>query len=158
NRYLPQRYRATGAFIVDADGRRSLQIDIAIYDRLYSPLFFADGSSPHIPAESVYAVFEVKQTLSSKWIADAGRKPASVRRLRRPSVPLPSAGSRVPARKLPPILAGVLSLDGIWAGPFESRIAPLLDRLRPDERLDLGCILRRAAFEVTSSGLRFSRP
>jgi len=57
------------------------QIDIAIYDRFYSPLFFHDEGQPHIPAESVDAVFEVKQTLTSKWIIDAGRKAASVRRL-----------------------------------------------------------------------------
>jgi len=37
DRYLPQRYRASPAFVVDADGRCSRQIDIAIYDNLYSP-------------------------------------------------------------------------------------------------------------------------
>jgi len=44
NCYLPQRYRAAPAFVVDADGRRSRQIDIAIYDNFYSPLIF-----PHDP-------------------------------------------------------------------------------------------------------------
>jgi hypothetical protein len=33
NRYLPERYRASSAFIVDAGGNGSRQIDIAIYDR-----------------------------------------------------------------------------------------------------------------------------
>jgi len=47
NRYLPQRYRASPAFVVDSDGRRSRQIDIAIYDNLYSPLIF-----PHAPAST----------------------------------------------------------------------------------------------------------
>ena len=47
NRYLPQRYRASPAFVVDADGRRSRQIDIAIYDNLYSPLIF-----PTLPAST----------------------------------------------------------------------------------------------------------
>jgi hypothetical protein len=54
NRYLPHRYQATSAFIIDADGRRSRQIDIAIYDRFYSPLLFHHDSGPHVPAESVY--------------------------------------------------------------------------------------------------------
>src|SRR5262245_57479394 len=53
NRYLPQRYRSTSAFVIDADGHRSRQIDIAIYDRFYSPLFFDDAAQPYIPAESV---------------------------------------------------------------------------------------------------------
>ena len=152
NRYLPQRYRATSAFIIDADGRRSRQIDIAIYDRFYSPLFFHDEGQPHIPAESVYAVFEVKQTLTSKWIIDAGLKAASVRRLRRTSVPVPSLSK---PKRLTPILAGVLSLDSIWAGPFQNRIARLLRRLPPDQRLDLGCVLRHGAFDGTDN---FSEP
>jgi uncharacterized protein DUF6602 len=88
NRYLPQRYRATSGFIVDADGQRSRQIDLVIYDHFYSPLLFHDVSEPYIPAESVYAVFEVKRILYRKWILDAGRKAASVRRLRRTSAPL----------------------------------------------------------------------
>src|SRR5258708_4616753 len=110
NRYLPQRYRATSAFIIDADGRRSRQIDIAVYDRFYSPMLFHDDSGPHVPAESVYAVFEVKQTLCAKWIADAGRKAASVRCLRRTSAPLLSAGPLLPPKPPFPILAGILSL------------------------------------------------
>src|SRR5208282_6404871 len=36
-RYLPRRYRAAPAFVIDADGGRSRQIDIAIFDNLYSP-------------------------------------------------------------------------------------------------------------------------
>lgn len=158
NRYLPQRYRATSAFIVDADGRRSRQIDIAIYDHFYSPLLFHHDSGPHVPAESVYAVFEVKQTLTSKWIADAGRKAASVRRLRRTSAPLLSAGSLYPPKPPFPILAGVLSLDAIWAGPFPDRVSALLRRMRPDERLDLGCSLRQGAFEFSDSSIHFSQP
>ena len=150
NHYLPQRYQAHSAFIIDAAGERSRQIDIAIFDRFYSPLFFHDGGQPHIPAESVYAVFEVKRTLTSKWIVDAGRKAASVRRLRRTSAPAPN----LPTRKQRPILAGILSYDAIWAGPFPSRITPLLRRLPSDHRLDLGCVLRKGAF----NGNEFSTP
>jgi hypothetical protein len=69
------------------DGHRSRQIDVAIFDRLYSPLLFpSDSGGLHIPAESVYAVFEVKQDLNQRLIRDAGRKAASVRHLRRTSV------------------------------------------------------------------------
>lgn len=159
NRYLPQRYRAASAFIVDADGSRSSQIDVAIYDNFFSPLLFHHEGHHHIPAESVYAVFEVKHTLSSKWIADAARKAASVRRLRRTSVSIPSAGSLIPPKPPPRILAGVLSFDAVWAGPFAGRITPLLVRLRPEEQLDLGCSLRHCAFEVsTPFQVRFSKP
>lgn len=46
DRYLPRRYRASPAFVVDADGGRCRQIDIAIYDNLYSPLIFSPRVRP----------------------------------------------------------------------------------------------------------------
>lgn len=156
--YLPQRYRASSAFIVDADGRRSRQIDIAIYDNLYSPLLFPDAAGLHIPAESVYAVFEVKQDLNQRLIRDAGRKAASVRRLRRTSVPVLAAGARRPAIPRRPILAGILALRSGWPNRFATRLPEALALLAPDERLDLGCALRDGAFEYSRRSFRLSNP
>ncbi len=157
-RYLPQRYSASSAFIVDAEGRRSRQIDIAIYDRFYSPLLFPGQSGLHVPAEAVYAVFEVKHELTSKWVADAGRKAASVRRLHRTSVPVLAAGAGHPAIQPRPLLAGVLAPEAIWSR-FQPCLSSALERLSPDESLDLGCILRKGAFELLpTSKLRFSTP
>src|SRR5580658_9212482 len=62
-RYLPKRYRAASAFVIDSRGRRSRQIDLAIYDNFYSPPLFPNDGAVHIPAESVYAVFEVKPAI-----------------------------------------------------------------------------------------------
>lgn len=163
NRYLPERYRATSAFVIDADVHRSRQIDVAIYDRFYSPLIFAEDTQPYIPAESVYAVFEVKQTLVPLFVLDAGQKAASVRQLRRTSAPLLSAGSVYPPKAPAPILAGVLSLDTCWTEFLPVRMPPLLEGLEPEERLDLGCVLRQGAFEtwpdagVGEKAIRFSR-
>jgi hypothetical protein len=81
DRYLPKAYRAAPAFIIDSTGRRSRQIDIAIFDQLHSPLLFPHASGVHVPAESVYAVFEVKPTFSRQWLRDAADKAASVRAL-----------------------------------------------------------------------------
>ena len=53
DRYLPKSYRAAPAFIIDSTGRRSRQIDIAIFDQLHSPLLFPHASGVHVPAESV---------------------------------------------------------------------------------------------------------
>ena len=161
NRYLPQRYRATRAFIVDADGRSSHQIDIAIHDRFYSPVFFHDDEQPYIPAESVYAVFEVKQRLSAMWIIDAGRKAASVRQLRRTSAALQGVSSPVPPKPPSPILAGILSFDSRSNRPFAAHISEMLDGRPADERLDLGCSLRQGSFEVgrdAADGIQFSQP
>ena len=45
-------------------GRTSDQIDIVIYDRQYTPRLLDQRHHKYIPAEAVYAVFEVKPTLN----------------------------------------------------------------------------------------------
>lgn len=155
-RYLPERYRASSAFVVDSRGRRSRQIDIAIYDRFYSPLLLPHPSGLHIPAESVYAVFEVKQDLNSRLIHDAARKAASVRALRRTSVRVPGGPAR--PKKPHPILAGILALRATWHRRFDLRLPAILRHLPPDQRLDLGCALQQGAFEVSRSTVRLSTP
>lgn len=44
-----------------------------IYDRRYSPFLFNQSGAVFIPAESVYAVFEVKQELSRETVRDEAR-------------------------------------------------------------------------------------
>jgi hypothetical protein len=152
NRYLPQRYRSTSAFVIDSSGRRSRQIDIAIFDNLYSPLLFPHSSGLHIAAESVYAVFEVKPTISRQWIRDAGEKAASVRALRRTSVPVIAGGAPRSAIPPMPIIAGLLATSSVWspetfAGNVESALAALSSGASNDQHLDLGCSLQHGAFE-----------
>jgi hypothetical protein len=153
NRYLPQRYRAAPAFVVDHTGSRSRQIDIAIFDNLYSPLLFPHDSGIHIPAESVYAVFEVKPTFSRQWLRDAFTKAESVRALRRTSVPIISGGNHR-ARITPrPILAGLLATGSVWTpGTFEANLRPALK----DAPLDLGCCLEQGSFETIGKTIRKS--
>ncbi|MEI9812689.1 MAG: DUF6602 domain-containing protein [Acidobacteriota bacterium] len=111
--YLPKRYRASPAFIINAQGQRSRQIDIAIYDQLNSPPIFPHAAGVHIPIECVYAVFEVKSNMNPKTLRDAGEKAGSVRAL---------AGPR--AGK---ILAGILSTRAHWG----SRALSCQPRPRP---------------------------
>jgi hypothetical protein len=56
---LPSRYQVSKGFVVDSDSMRSEQIDVIIHDRVFSPLLWEDGGYMYVPAESVYAVFEV---------------------------------------------------------------------------------------------------
>ncbi len=152
NRYLPQRYRSTSAFVIDSTGRRSRQIDIAIFDNLYSPLLFPHSSGLHIAAESVYAVFEVKPTISRQWIRDAGEKAASVRALRRTSVPVIAGGTARSPIPPSPIIAGLLATSSVWSPEtfgenVESALAALSSSVSNDQHLDLGCSLQHGAFE-----------
>jgi len=153
NRYLPQRYRSTSAFVIDSTGHRSRQIDIAIFDNLYSPLLFPHSSGLHIAAESVYAVFEVKPTISRQWIRDAGEKAASVRALRRTSVPVIAGGTARSPIPPSPIIAGLLATSSVWspetfAENVESALAALSSDESNDQHLDLGCSLQHGAFEA----------
>src|SRR5215203_5923658 len=59
--YLPQRYRAERATVIDSLDQVSQQIDIVVFDRHYSPFILDMQGVKVIPAESVYAVFEAKQ-------------------------------------------------------------------------------------------------
>jgi hypothetical protein len=136
--------------VIDSTGRRSRQIDVAIFDNLYSPLLFPHASGLHIPAESVYAVFEVKPTISRQWLRDAGEKAASVRALHRTSVPVIAGGSRRSSILPRPILAGLLATGSVWtAAAFSTNLRRALVDLPPSQRLDLGCSLQHGAFEQT---------
>ena len=110
--YLPKRYCADCAFVIDSGGNISEQIDIVIFDRQYSPFILRQNGVTYIPAECVYAVIEVKQDLSKKNIEYAQKKASSVRKLKRTSVPIPHAGGVFPAKKPARILAGIVALDG----------------------------------------------
>jgi hypothetical protein len=154
DRYLPKRYRATPAFVIDSLGARSRQIDIAIFDNLYSPLLFPHASGLHIPAESVYAVFEVKPTFSRQWLKDAAEKAASVRALCRTSVPLIAAGAKHAAVKPKPILAGLLATSSVWT---PRTFAANLTRALSSNPLDIGCALEHGSFDYVGT-LRTSHP
>lgn len=131
--YLPQRYGVAPAFIINAAGRRSRQIDIAIFDCSHSAPLFPHSAGIHVPIESVYAVFEVKAVITATWLQDAAEKVASVRELR--------TGRRR-------ILGGLLAASSIWStATFAPNLKDKLGKLRGHKRLDLGCALDTAAFE-----------
>src|SRR3954470_21851007 len=49
--YLPRRYCADKAFVIDSKGHVSDEIDIVIYDRQYSPFILHQNGVVFIPAE-----------------------------------------------------------------------------------------------------------
>ena len=138
DRYLPKRYRSAPAFVIDAAGHRSRQIDIAIFDNLYTPPLFPHSAGLHLPAESVYAVFEVKPTFSRQWLRDAAEKAASVRSLHRTSVSVIGRSATNP----PPIIAGLLATTSVWT---PATFAANLRRSR--QHLNIGCCLEHGSFE-----------
>lgn len=146
--YLPKRYCVSKAFVIDSDGRKSEEIDLVIYDRQYSPFLFNQGGAVFIPAESVYAVFEVKQDLSRETLRYAAEKAASVRGLHRTSVAITHVGGNFPPRPPFPLLTGLLCLKSSWSPPFGEPLEAALSDLPKEGRLDLVCALQNGAFEA----------
>jgi hypothetical protein len=72
--YLPERYQAANAHVVDSLGAFSQQIDVVLFDRQYSPFIFRHEGQIIVPAESVYAAFEAKQTVDAGEIKYAQEK------------------------------------------------------------------------------------
>src|SRR5207249_11307577 len=116
--YLPQRYCAATAHVVDSNGVFSHQIDVVVFDRQYSPFIFRYEGQTIIPAESVYAAFEAKQSINASQVAYAKEKISSVRRLHRTSLPIPYAQGTYPPKPLIPILGGILAFESDWAPPL----------------------------------------
>lgn len=146
--YLPKRYRADRAFVLDCDGALSEQIDIVIYDRQYSPFLFNQDDAKYVPAEAVYAVIEVKQELNPENIAYAGKKAGSVRRLRRTSAPIPHAGGTFGPKNPPYILAGIAALESTWNPAFGLPFELAVKKLASGEELQVGCALRHGGFRI----------
>jgi hypothetical protein len=138
--YLPERYRAERAHVVDSEGAFSEQIDVVVFDRQYSPLILHYENQKIIPAESVYAVFEVKQSVDATYIKYAQKKVASVRRLHRTSLPIPHAGGTYEAKPLIPVLGGLLAFESDWTPPLGDFLVSALDNQEIQDRLDLGCV------------------
>jgi hypothetical protein len=149
--YLPQRYQAASAHIVDSQGNFSDQIDVVVFDRQYSPFIFKYQGQTIVPAESVYAAFEAKQAINAAMVEYAQKKVASVRRLHRTSLPIPHAGGTYPAKPLIPILGGLLTFESEWSPPFGAPLERALGVTDELERLEMGCVAAHGHFTFDSS-------
>lgn len=150
--HLPHRYAVDSAFLVDSRGGSSDQLDIVVYDRHFSPLLVDRSGVRFLPAESVYAVFEVKQNLTREHLAYAASKIASARRLTRTSAPLVDRGVARPPRTPHTILGGILTSRSDWSDPFGRSFEAALSEHVAECTIDIGCALQHGAFEVPTTG------
>lgn len=150
--YLPNRYAIERAMVVDSNGDASQQIDIVIFDRQYTPFVINFGGIVYIPAESVYAVFEVKQDISKEHVEYTSEKVQSVRRLLRTSAMITDHTGQKRQKELFEIPAGILTLSSSWkpglGDSFEEAIVNSWST--EDGRIHLGCVLSEGGFRVVS--------
>lgn len=149
--YLPKRYKAGKGIVIDSSGTQSQQIDVIIYDVQYSYLVFRCEDQLLIPAESVYAVFEVKQDLKKEHLEYAGNKAKSVRELYRTSAPIKHAGGEYAAKPLHEIVAGILTTHSEWKKEIPSHVIENIYEQDRIQRLDLVCSVSNNTFSINNN-------
>jgi hypothetical protein len=123
--FLPSCYGLGAGQVFSADGATSDQIDIVVFDEVFSNVLFRDRKSMLFPCESVYGTIEVKSHLDATEITKAFANIASVKSLSRaPSTMLDilpfryfklGSGLKPPSQKRNPYLGVVFGFDGLAA-------------------------------------------
>jgi len=158
-KYLPNRYSVDKAIIIDSLGNLSDQIDLVIYDQQYTPFVLTQNGIHYIPAEGVYAVFEVKPDLqgniqvqgeSISFIEYAGRKIESVRKLKRTSTNIIDRGKKFDPRPLTKIIGGILTSSN-EIKKVET-IEAHLKALKGLKAIDMGCAVNYGSFYIDFEG------
>lgn len=155
--YLPKRYSVGSAFIIDSNNNISEQIDIVIYDNQYSPFVFNQDGAKYIPAESVYAIFEVKQEMDKFNIEYAKKKAKSVRSLSRTSAPIKHAGGIHKPVNLNRIISGIITLTSKYNLQKSEAFSENLSECDPDKILEIGLTLDSGAFTYIENKLVVSK-
>ena len=81
--YLPECYGLGRGEIFSANGKSSRQIDIVIYDAIFSSVLMKDANSQLFPCESVFGSIEVKTELTGQTLEQGVENIMSLKRLDR---------------------------------------------------------------------------
>ena len=148
--HLPRRYQVLSkCFVVDHSGGASDEIDIALCDRQYSTMVFSANARLFVPAEAIYAIFEIKPRISRANVLYAADKVESVRRLHRTSAEIVDARGRIDEPKAPQhILGGLLTTGSDWVDGLGPAFNDAIQDQNHGGRLDLGCVLSHGGWQI----------
>ena len=147
--YLPKRYEVTSGFVIDSASYISEQQDIIIYDRQYTPYLLNRDGIIYIPAESIYAIIEVKQKLGKRYLKYASDKIRSVRQLARKTTCVRTIDGVKKPTALFRIIGGFVCLKSGWVDGINSKnLKKVLKEIDADGRIDVGCCLESGSFIV----------
>jgi hypothetical protein len=152
--YLPNRYSVDKAIVIDHEGNTSHQMDIVIYDNWFTPFIFSQNGFHYIPAEGVYAVFEVKPDIGGSSdgktnIEYAAEKIESVRKLLRTSTNMINSGRRLDPRPLTKIVGGILCSTNSYSHNNNNKtIEGHVKSQKGLRSIDMGCIADYGSFFV----------
>ncbi len=134
--YLPTRYKVAKAFAVDHLGNTTQQLDCLIFDAHFTPALFGKENHLYVPAEAVYASFEIKQIVNAAHLKAAGKKIESLRVLQRTSAPLPYAKQMNPPKEPFRIIGGLLGMEAEWKDGLGKSFLTQLQSLKREKSLD----------------------
>lgn len=151
--YLPNRYSIDKAIVIDHEGNTSHQMDIVIYDNWFTPFIFSQNGFHYIPAEGVYAVFEVKPDIGDSSdgktnIEYAAEKIESVRKLLRTSTNMINSGRKLGPRPLTKIVGGILCSTNSYTHKNNNTIEGHIKSQKGLRSIDMGCIADFGSFFV----------
>lgn len=156
--YLPNRYSVDKAIIIDHEGNTSHQMDVVIYDNWFTPFIFSQNGFHYIPAEGVYAVFEVKPDINGSatdgknYIQYACEKVESVRILKRTTTTMINSGITMKARPLTKIIGGILASTNSFTHKDNNTIEKHIKAYSAFKGIDIGCIADYGSFFVDYEG------
>ena len=81
--FLPPCYGLSPGEVFSSDGEQSAQVDIVIYDAVFSTVLFRSNTRMLFPAESIFGSIEVKSSLSLSELEKACGNIESIKRLTR---------------------------------------------------------------------------
>lgn len=157
-KYLPNRYSVEKAIVIDCEGDTSHQIDIVIYDNWFTPFIFSQNGFHYIPAEGVYAIFEVKPDIQGSadggktYIEYACKKIESVRVLKRTTTFMINSGVKFDPRPLTKIIGGFLSTTNTYTHQNNNTIEKYIKENDGFKGLDIGCIADYGSFHIDYEG------
>jgi hypothetical protein len=158
-KYLPNRYCIDKAIVIDHEGNLSDQIDLVIYDQQFTPFVLTQNGIHYIPAEGVYAAFEVKPDLkgtidmngkSISYIEYAALKIESVRKLKRTTTFIIDRGRKHDPRPLTKIIGGILTSSNTIKKKDTSE--KKFKALKGLQTLDMGCSADFGSFILDYEG------
>jgi hypothetical protein len=80
-------------------------------------------------------------------------KAATVRRLHRTSLPIPTAHGLAPPKEPGHIIAGILTFESDWKPPLGDALVKALQGGEEISRLDLGCVAAHGTFTCDAQGI-----
>lgn len=150
-KYLPRRYAIDSGIIIDSNGSTSDQIDVVIYDNQYTPTLLDQHNHRFIPAESVYAIFEVKPTIDKAYLDYTANKAESVRKLYRTSVAIPHAGGVYTPKPHFDIVAGIVATNVSWVDGLGTAFLAAHGQLFSNKTINCGLAVSGASFDTFNS-------